>query len=137
MRFLIHIALASSLAGTLAACGPEETGPTTDAEIIEAEGTEANLEVFDIERAGHRLVVRVLDRGAGRRLIGVASRGNRGLEKSDAQLAYDAAFEAAAKMDCGGGAPMKVDAATAKFQQQGEASIFFERGGWSFQGQCG
>ncbi len=133
MRAWAYIALA----WCLTACASGEAEVDVDAQVLGAERDAKNVEVFDINRDERFLLVKVLDQGQSARLIGVAAPGNRGLDRKDAQLAYDAAFEAAGKIDCGGGRPMQVLAKTARFMRQGEESLFFESGAWLFDGRCG
>ncbi len=114
------------------ASGPENT------EVIGERGAGTSVEAFEVRRQGRRFTVRFFDRGEGVRTITVSARSFRGIDRGDARLAYDAAFEAANRVDCGNGAPVNVFGETATFQEEGRRSAFTSgEPAWIFQGRCG
>ncbi|MEM9060765.1 MAG: hypothetical protein AAGD13_09930 [Pseudomonadota bacterium] len=122
----------------LAACeSGEPANDQTGSVVTGSVGAGTNIERFDVRRQGRPLIVRVFNRGEGLRTVAVSSRSIRGLDRSDARMAYDAAFEAAQEIDCSG-SPMAVDAGSAQFQEEGRRSAFTQgEAAWIFQGRCG
>ncbi|MEL6998981.1 MAG: hypothetical protein AAFP68_12030 [Pseudomonadota bacterium] len=122
----------------LSACASgEPTNEQTGAVVTGSVGEGSSVQRFDVRRQGRPLVVRIYNRGEGVRTVAVSARAVRGLDRADARMAYDAAFEASQQIDCAG-SPMAVDAATATFQEEGRRSAFTQgEAAWIFQGRCG
>ena len=132
-RWLSLIVAGLLIAGCSSEPGNEETG----AAVIGWTGEGSNVQRFDVRKSGLRMVVQVFNRGQGVRTFAVSTRSYRGLDRSDATLAYGAAFEAAQQIECSG-SPAAVDPGSAVFQEEGRRSAF--TGGeaaWIFQGRCG
>ena len=130
--------LASAL---VAACASGETSTPaneqTGAAVLGSTGEGSNVQRFDVRKSGLLMVVRVFNRGAGGRTYAVSTRSFRGLDRSDASIAYSAAFEAAQQIDCSG-SPAAVDPGSAVFQEEGRRSAFTSgESAWIFQGRCG
>ena len=132
-RWLSLIVAGLLISGCSSEPGNEETG----AAVIGSTGEGSNVQRFDVRKSGLRMVVQVFNRGQGVRTFAVSTRSYRGLDRSDATLAYGAAFEAAQQIECSG-SPAAVDPGSAVFQEEGRRSAF--TGGeaaWIFQGRCG
>ena len=130
------IVLAAGL--LLSACATsEQANEETGAAVIGSSGDGTNVQRFDVRKSGLRMVVQVFNRGEGGRTFAVSTRSYRGLDRSDATIAYSAAFEAAQQIDCSG-SPAAVDPGSAAFQEEGRRSAFTSgEAAWIFQGRCG
>ena len=130
------IVLAAGL--LLSACATsEQANEETGAAVIGSSGDGTNVQRFDVRKSGLRMVVQVFNRGEGGRTFAVSTRSYRGLDRSDATIAYSAAFEAAQQIDCSG-SPAAVDPGSAVFQEEGRRSAFTSgEAAWIFQGRCG
>ena len=130
------IVLAAGL--LLSACATsEQANEETGAAVIGSSGDGTNVQRFDVRKSGLRMVVQVFNRGEGGRTFAVSTRSYRGLDRSDATIAYSAAFEAAQQIDCNG-SPAAVDPGSAVFQEEGRRSAFTSgEAAWIFQGRCG
>lgn len=139
---MIKHGLKSLMAGLLvvgvAACsGGESQKPASAGEVVGSTGEGSNIERFDVRQQGRLLRVLVFNRGGSARSVAVSSPSFRGLDRSDGQLALDAAVQASIKIDCSG-KPLRVIADTALFQEQGRRSAFTQgEAAWIFQAQCG
>lgn len=122
----------------LAACAQgEPANEQTNAAVLGSTGEGSNIQTFDVRRGNARLSVQVFNRGGGVRTFAVSTRSFRKIDRGDSRLAYDAAFEAAQKIDCVGG-PAAVDPGSAVFQEEGRRSAFTNgEAAWIFQGRCG
>jgi hypothetical protein len=128
----------------LAACagGEAQEQPAAEsqsqAQVLDQTGQGTQLEVFDVRRQNRRLQVRVADAGQGARVIVVTARSFRGVDRADSRIAYDAAFEAGERIDCGGGTPLRIFPDSARFQEEGRRSAYTNgEPAWLFRGQCG
>ena len=132
----ICIALVS--AASLSACASGEVpNAQTGAAVLGSTGAGSNIQTFDIRKSNARLSVQVFNRGSGGRTFAVSTRSFRKLDRGDARLAYDAAFEAAQQLDCSG-SPAAIDPGSAIFQEEGRRSAFTNgEAAWIFQGRCG
>ena len=130
------VVLATAL--LLSACtASEQANEETGAAVIGSSGDGTNVQRFDVRKSGLRMVVQVFNRGEGGRTFAVSTRSYRGLDRSDATIAYSAAFEAAQQIDCSG-SPAAVDPGSAVFQEEGRRSAFTSgEAAWVFQGRCG
>ncbi len=134
-------ALTGLLTGVLVACAsgePSQSGAESNAQVLDNKGTGTGLESFEVRRQGRRFRVRVADGEAGARAIIVTARNYRGIDRADGRIAYDAAYEAGTKIDCGGGQPLNIFADSALFQEEGRRSAYTNgEAAWLFRGQCG
>ncbi|MEO1490936.1 MAG: hypothetical protein AAFV19_02140 [Pseudomonadota bacterium] len=141
---LQNIAIIGLMVAGLAACssGAEEeqaaAGAETNATVLDQTGQGTALQSFDVRRQGRRLQVQIADAGAGAKVIVVTARSFRGVDRADARIAYDAAFEAGNRLECGGGQGLDVFADSGTFQEEGRRSAFTNgEAAWVFRGQCG
>lgn len=135
---LISISLASALVA--AACAPSvsEDGSRQEAEVVGQDGQGSGLETFEIRQLGRRFVVRLFDRGAGQRVVTVAARSYRGVDRADLRVAFSAASEAGLQVSCGNEQGLRVLPDSARFQEAGRRSAFTSgEAAWVFQGRCG
>ena len=126
------------LLALIVGCSPSATeNEQTGAAVVGSSGEGSNIQRFDVRKHGLLMVVRVFNRGSGALTYAVSTRSYRGLDRSDARIAYDAAFEAAQQLDCSG-SPAAVDGESAQFQEEGRRSAFTTgEAAWIFQGRCG
>jgi hypothetical protein len=135
--------MACLLVAGLTACAPSEeqpasTGSETNATVLDQTGQGTALQSFDVRRQGRRLQVRIADAGSGAKVIIVTARSFRGVDRADARIAYDAAFEAGTQLECGGGQGLNVFADSGTFQEEGRRSVYTNgEAAWVFRGQCG
>lgn len=122
----------------LAACGGDQAPRVEpEARVVGQTGEGTSLERFDVRQQGRLLRVLVFDRGGSARTITVTASSYRGVDRSDGQMALDAAVQASLQIDCGG-QPLRVRGETGQFQEQGRRSAFTNgEAAWIFQGQCG
>ena len=125
---------AAALLLTRAACASEPAG---DAPRVEGEGT--NLRTVEVRQGGKRYLVYFFNRGAGAQRVTVRTTGFRPLDRSSGQAALEAAAAAGDQIDCGNGAPVRIDPETAFFEEQDRAGpgALGGQASWTFQGQCG
>jgi hypothetical protein len=131
----------------VAGCAPEPApepageaageGPA-DTRVVDAAGLGSDAPSFTVRRQGRLMQVLFLRVEGGVHRVVVMARSGRGLDRSDARTAYDAAYEAAQQIDCGGGAPPEIDADSATFQEDDRRTALTQGApAWIFRARCG
>ena len=116
---------------------PNAVGPA-DTRVVDATGLDSDAPSFTVRRQGRLMHVQFHRVGGVVQRVIVTARSGRGLDRSDARPAYDAAFAAAQQIDCGGGAPVLINADSATFQEDDRRTALTQAApAWIFQGRCG
>lgn len=135
---------AASLLVIAAGCAPRVEpgageGPgasAADVRVVERARDGSGLQQFDVRRDGRLFRVDVLTLGGGFRRVVVTQRSSRGMQRGDAQLAYEAAHAASLQVDCGG-RPLAILPETATFQEEDRSTVLVKGApAYVFEGRC-
>jgi len=139
MGALARLAVAFGMIGLVAACAEQDRPPKNTARVIDKSEGAGGLQTVEVLGGRQRYFVDIVDQGGGVRHLIVRAAGYRGFDRSEGDVAYDAAQRAGAVIDCGEGRGLRVLPDTALFIETDQSSGALARGQpvWRFKGRCG